>query len=55
MTERPTFIYSSETTPKLLRPAKPGEDHIWLHPDGRTLKLEDGQWVEHQPDIVGDA
>ena len=41
-----TFIYSSDETPKLLRPAKPDEIHIWYRPDGKTLRLVDGVWTE---------
>ncbi len=55
MEQRPAFIYSSEEAPKLLRPAKPGEDHIWHRPDGKSFKLVDGTWTEWSPEGELDA
>lgn len=55
METRPTFIYSSEDQPRLLKPAKPGEDHIWYRPDGKTFKLENGVWHEWSPEGHLDA
>lgn len=55
MEQRPAYIYSSEDTPKLLRPPKPNEDHIWHRPDGKSFKLNGGVWEEWRPESELDA
>lgn len=44
--ESRTFVYSSVAVPRLLRPAQPGELHVWLQQDGSKKLLVDGVWTE---------
>lgn len=41
-----TFTYSSEEEPRLLRPAKEGEIHIWFRKDRTMVLRKLTQWVE---------
>jgi hypothetical protein len=45
MTEPKVFIYSGTSTPRLIRPALPGELHYWLHADGSKSQLIEGVWA----------